>query len=167
MVRYAITILLMFYASISYSSETTWEVSIRDDGTAVILESRNEGFDSLEEAVLSIPKDAWISDVRVSALLEKVSFQEELHTYMMVNHPTILKEALGSAGNMHNPKVIKLHEAFRKSILYSKYVKELNSALSARCEEISGASFEKFEIYKPKSKPVYTAMIWLSTERCT
>ncbi|MCZ0867261.1 hypothetical protein O0V09_18850 [Dasania sp. GY-19] len=157
--------LILFNQTVS-GENLKWESHIRDDGVAVVVASR-EGYESLSEAVGSIPKDSWIKHVRVSFLSQYTEFQAELHSSMLTNYPAELETALASAGNMHNPKVIALRRAFTEAVLSSNYVKSVNAAFSKRCEKISSASFEKFFISKESGKPEYEAMLWLTTEKCT
>lgn len=164
--RYITFIFLLFCSSLSYSDEWRWEVYHGNDDSAGIFASR-EGFRTLEEAVKSISKSTWIKFVRVPSLQDLSSFQEELHSYMSENYPDELKEALQSAGNMHNPKIVRLRNAFEEAILNSEYVKNINLEFRSRCEKISSASFEKFTIIKKETTPTYWALLWLTTEKCT
>ena len=166
MIRYIFSIFLVLSTQISYAVNWKWEPRTRDDGAVVILASR-EGFDSLNEVIESTPKESCIKHIGLSVLSQYAQLQSELHSYMAENYPQQLEEALNSAGNMHNPKVIALHQAFREAILKSSYVQSVNEAFSKRCEKISSVSFEKFHIAKSSINPKYEAMVWLTSEKCT
>ncbi len=161
-----ITVFLILFTQSVSSEEIKWEPRVRDDGIAVVLSSR-DGYSSLSEAVASINIQTWIKHVRLYLEYENTNFQNEIHSYMEANYSSELEAALASAGNMHNPKVIALRQAFTEAVLASNYVKTLNAAFSGRCEKITKASYEKFHISQKTEKPRYGAMLWLTTEECT
>lgn len=122
------------------------------------------------QVISSVPEDVWIKYLRIFPTKKDKRIQAELHKYLAAQYPRLQADALASAGNMHNPKIIALREAFKEAILATSVVKELNLALSAsaRCERISSTSFEKFNIRTNENGlPIYSALIWLTTEKCT
>lgn len=166
MKRYLISIFLALAVQICYANEWKWKADTGNDGVVLIGASR-EGFETFSEAVDSVEKELWIQYIRLSTLFHHPQLQNEIHEYMKRNYPKELKEALHSAGNMHNPKVLILHKAFKEAILNSSYVKALNDAFLHRCERISSVSIEKFYIVKRNPQPYYDAMVWLTTEKCS
>ena len=68
---------------------------------------------------------------------------------------------------MHNPKVTALREPIKQAILASSLAKEIATALTSRCERIASTSYEKFMIRKKDGQSIYSAMVWITTEKCT
>ena len=87
----------------------------------------------------------FISAVKGTEEVENKVLQKELHEYMLQSHPVEHRAALESAGNMHNPKVIALRDAFGDAILSTQLVQNINRALSTRCERISSTNFDLAE----------------------
>ncbi|TQV88252.1 hypothetical protein [Aliikangiella coralliicola] len=161
----AFSIIFIFFTQLVSADNLKWEPTIRDDGVSVIF-ATNEGFESLGEAIGSVPNDSWIMHVVVPLLPQNTDFQKDIHYYIKENQQGELDAALNSAGNMHNPKVIALHEIFTEAVLNSKYAESINIALASRCERITTVSFEKFYISKTSAKPQYSAILWFTTEKC-
>lgn len=159
----------MLYPALCLGSDTMWDVYIQKDEWAV-LTKKPSGEYSLPLAINSIPKGVWIENFRFFPTEKDEKMQAELHKYLEAKYPRLQAEALASAGNMHNPKIIALRDAFKEAILATSMVKSLNSALTdgSRCERITSTSFEKFHIQtKTTGQPIYGAMVWLTTEKCT
>jgi hypothetical protein len=163
------TISLFILLSVSinaYSENWGWKSYVRDDQSASILETK-DGTYSLSEAIASVHQDVWLKYFRVFASNRHPEFQREIHEYLALNYPIEHQEALASAGNMHNPKVTALRDAFEEAILASSLVGAINSDLEQRCERITSVSYEKFMISGGEEQPEYLALIWLSTDKCT
>lgn len=163
----ATAILISVLLSANVSAEGwKWEVINYNPKEAVVVTTpAGDGYSAFSEAVQSIDEGVWIKHVRLGHLNQtgSPSFQEEIYSYIDEHHPNELKAALNSAGNMHNPKVVALREAFGPALLSTSYVKSLNGFLSKRCHEIVKASYEKFVIYKHKELVEFHAMVWLGT----
>lgn len=166
MVRIVVFFWVFLLASISFAQDLTWQTKIRSDGTTVIYSS-SEGYSSLKEAIGSVPQSSWIKHISASNLLEQPRLQKSVLSYLQTNYPNELEIALSSAGNMHNPSIIQLRDAFKEAILNSEYVKEITSYFVGRCEKIKAVSIEKFVIYKEADKPHFSSFLWLETEQCT
>ncbi len=167
--RVLILLLALFQSAYCLSSDDKWNLYIQDKGWAALTKG-SSGEYSLGQAISSVPEDVWIKHLRIFPTEKDKKMQAELHKYLAAQYPRLQDEALASAGNMHNPKIIALRDAFKEAILATSMVKGLNSALSdsSRCEIISSTSFEKFHIRtKETGQPIYGAMIWLTTEKCT
>ena len=164
--RTLIAILTLLTSSVLSADEWKWDLKVRENGSAVIYAMPNGKY-SLSDAVTAVPKEIWIKHFRLGHLGKNSKIQEELHQYMAKNYPDEHMEALNSAGNMHNPKVRALRKAFQEAILSTSFSKEVNTKLSARCEEITSTSYEKFIISKRDIQPSYEAIVWLSTKKCT
>lgn len=167
--RVLILLLAILYSAICLGNDAKWDVYVQEDGWAALTKSPSGEY-SLASAISSIPKDVWLKHFRVFPTEQNKKMQAELHKYLAAQYPRIQAEALASAGNMHNPKIKALRGAFKEAILATTMVKSLNAALEAgaRCERIASTSFEKFHIKtKETGQPVYGAMVWLTTEKCT
>jgi hypothetical protein len=159
-------IILIVLSPIALGDESGWDVYLSDHGWATISGIHNEG-EPLLASIKSVPKDIWLKHFRVFPNEDDISLQKEIHNFLETNYPRLHKEALDSAGNMHNPKVKALRTPFQEALMASSLVTKINAALKSRCERIVSASYEKFTIRKSNGKPVYSAMVWLSTDKCT
>jgi len=167
--RALILLLALFNSAYCLSSNDKWSVYIQEEGWAALTKG-SSGEYSLGHAISSVSDDVWIKHLRIFPTEKDKKMQAELHKYLAAKYPRLQAEALASAGNMHNPKIIALRDSFKKAILATSMVKDLNLALSnsSRCERISSTSFEKFHIRTEETgQPIYGAMIWLTTEKCT
>lgn len=163
----AIAIFIAALLSINVSAEGwKWEVRHYNRQEAVVvIGPAGDGYSIFSDAVKSIDEGVWIKYVRLGHLsqTESPNFHEEIYSYLKAHHPAKLEAALNSAGNMHNPKVVALRDAFEPALLSTSYVKSLNRLLANRCHEIVKASYEKFVIYKHKEPVEFHAMVWLGT----
>ena len=159
-------ILILSASCFALASDSGWDVSIHDDEWATLYDT-HQGKHSLIEAVESVPREIWLRNFRVFLSETDLELQKELHEFFSTHYPELHAEALSSAGNMHNPKVTALRESIKEAILASSLAKDISNALASRCERIVETSYEKFMIWKKNGKPTYSAMVWLSTEKCT
>ena len=164
--RNIVAILLLSVSCFALASDAGWDVSIHDDEWATLYDT-HQGRLSLNQAVDSVPKSIWLRNFRIFLSEDDLVLQKELHEFLSSNYPDLHAEALSSAGNMHNPKVTALRDPIKEAILASSLAKEIRIALASRCERIASTSYEKFTIWKKDGKPTYSAMVWLSTEKCT
>ena len=102
--------------------------------------------------------------IRVMLPLEDCKLQDEIKSYYKKHLPKELQKALKSSANLHNPTLKPLiksfEKAFKETSLYKKMDKTLKVSGYKLKDEIS---FEKFMIFKDKSKNSYLfhADIWL------
>lgn len=164
--RYIVVILILSASCFALASDSGWDVSIHDDEWATLYDT-HQGKLSLTEAVNSVPKGIWLRNFRIFLSEGDLVLQKEIHEFLSSNYPELHAAALSSAGNMHNPKVTALREPVKEAILATSLAKEIRVALASRCERIASTSYEKFTIWKKDGKPTYSAMVWLSTEKCT
>ena len=164
--RNIVSILVLSVSCFALASESGWDVSIHDNEWATLYDTHQGKF-SLSQAVAAVPKDIWLRNFRVFLSEDDLVLQKELHEFLSSNYPKLHADALSSAGNMHNPKVIALREAIKEAILASSLANEIRIALVSRCERIASMSYEKFTIWKKGEKPTYSAMVWISTDKCT
>ena len=164
--RYIVVILILSASCFALASDSGWDVAIHDDEWATLYDT-HQGKLSLTEAVSSVPKGIWLRNFRIFLSEEDIVLQKEIHEFLNSNYPELHAAALSSAGNMHNPKVTALREPVKEAILATSLAKEISVALASRCERIASTSYEKFTIWKKDGEPTYSAMVWLSTEKCT
>lgn len=170
MKRYFKAVLFLLFSQAALFSQVTvaeplkWQTRLADHDAMIFASST--GVDSLKDAIAAVPKSVWIRSVQVSTLAQFDGLQHELHTYLQQHYPQVFADALASAGNIHNPKVVALREIFKEAVLASGFVKQINSDFSARCESVTSVDIEKFFITTPSSSPQFEAMVWLKTEQC-
>lgn len=161
-----VAFLIISASCFAVASDSGWDVSIYDNEWATLYDI-HQGRLSLNKAVDSIPKRIWLRNFRVFLSESDLVLQKEIHEFLSSNYPELYAAALNSSGNMHNPRVTALREPIKEAILASSLAKEISAALASRCERIASTSYEKFMIWKKDGKPTYSAMVWLSTEKCT
>jgi hypothetical protein len=164
--RIFVLLLSLFCSPVLFGESGSWSTYISEHGWATVSDT-HQGEHSLSEAIALVPDDIWLKHFRIFPSRDDVKLQKELHDFLTSKYPVLHNEALASAGNMHNPKVISLRSAFQEALMASSLVKRINTSIKSRCERITSASFEKFTIRKNDNQPTYSAMVWLSTEQCT
>lgn len=170
MKRYFTAVLFALFSQVALSSQVTvaeplkWQTSFTDHEAVIFASST--GVDSLKDVIAAVPKSVWIRSVQVSPLAQFDGLQHELQTYLQRHYPQMLADALASAGNIHNPKVVALRQGFKEAVLASGFVKQINSHFSVRCESITSVDIEKFFITTQSSTLQFEAMVWLKTEQC-
>ena len=164
--RNIVAFLIISVSSFAVAADSGWDVSTYDNEWATLYDT-HQGKLSLTDAVNSVPKRVWLRNFRIFLSEHDHLLQKEIHEFLSSNYPELHAAALNSAGNMHNPKVIALREPVKEAILATSLAKEINAALASRCEQLATTSYEKFIIWKKNGKPTYSAMVWLSTAKCT
>lgn len=145
--RNIVIVLILTVSNFVFASDSGWDVSIHNNEWATMFDT-HQGDLSLTEAVNSVPKGIWLRNFRVFLSEDDHVLQKELHEFLNSNYPELHAEALSSAGNMHNPKVISLREPIKQAILALSLAKKIGAALTLRCERIASTSYEKFMIRK-------------------
>ena len=164
--RIFVLLLSLIFSPVLFGESTGWSTYISEYGWATVSDT-HQGERSLSEAIALVPDDVWLKHFRTFPSGEDVKMQKELHNFLVSKYPELHNEALASAGNMHNPKVVALRAAFQEALMSTNLVTRINASLKSRCERITSASFEKFTIRKNGNQPTYNAMVWLSSEKCT
>ncbi len=130
----AISTFFAVLLSIDVSTEGWhWEMrNYNQQEAAVVIGPAGDGYSLFSDALKSLDESVRIKYVRLGHLsqTESPGFHEEIYSYLNEHYPTELKEALNSAGNMHNPKVVSLRSAFEPALLSTSYVKSLNRLLA-------------------------------------
>ncbi|MRX28654.1 hypothetical protein [Kangiella sp. HZ709] len=166
--KFCIALLTLMVSNNLNALERGWYVHTHNNEYAVIIESNQTSSMNIKDALISISPKVCLKHFRIGYQLDKdIELQSELHAFLLKNHSKLYSEALDSTGNMHNPKVIALHQAFNKALLSTSLVSKLNSALSARNEQILSVSFEKFTVNKSAANTQFNAIVWLSTDACS
>ncbi len=73
-------------------------------------------------------------------------FDAEILKKMAELNPKEFREALSSAGNMHNPKIVPLRKVFQEALLKIPSVTRLNHEIETKGYEIVEAGSEKLSI---------------------
>jgi hypothetical protein len=136
-------------------------------GSARIQYSETAGHETFEAALKEMADAGRIQSLNgiiAYSLLSKESFQKELFAALERDAPRELKEALTSAGNMHNPKMHQLWKRFEKSFLTTPTITKLNTSLAPHALTLSSVSMEKFSIIKSRatSPPRFFGILWLT-----
>ena len=124
-----------------------------------------KGYSSLEDALAHLSNSGRIKTldgILASDLLQDDTFQNELFAALEQHAPHELKEALASAGNMHNPKMHPLRKPFLQSILVTPTVRKFNAELAPFSRHVSSASLEKLELRKVPSGRRFFCILWLN-----
>lgn len=102
---------------------------------------------TMASALQDVADDGKLDQLRllsVSHLLSDDTFQKEIFQGLETIAPKELKEALESAGNMHNPKMHALRPGFEKAVLATPTVSRFKEDLARHQLEIARVSCEKF-----------------------
>jgi hypothetical protein len=87
-----------------------------------------------------------LEGVALHALVRDPSFQKELMAAVKQSAPKELAEAMRSAGNMHNPKMVQLREPFEKAVLLTPTVKKIDLDLARHGLLVVSAATEKLTL---------------------
>lgn len=159
-------IILFAFTPFVCGEEKGWKVYFSEEGWVSISGKHLSG-ESLTRTIGLVPDDTWLRYFRVFPSEDDAELQADIHNFLALNYSDLHNEALMSAGNMHNPKVKALGNAFQEAIMASGLVTRINTLLKQRCERITSTSYEKFTIFrKSNGEPIYSAMVWLKTEKC-
>ena len=125
-------------------------------------------------------KDEWtLTDERLQLLLEShkadhspltslgfslsnAKLQRELYQQFEKDCPDLLADALRSAGNMHNPKILPLRAKFSDSMLKTATMKKVAEQLKKHGYTIQYIGCEKFSIIKDTDPPTFFGITFIS-----
>lgn len=162
-----IATLVLLCCSFSAMSQQ-WEVAPHyKEKNTVYIRYGNEGFNNLKTALESIKNTTILKSINMGRLVHINShdLQKDIMTFMKNKNPELINSALTSAGNLHNPKVIKLKKLFREAVFNSGFFKQINEILNHYGYSIKEISFEKFFIIKDTKPAQFDAMIWLDVKK--
>lgn len=94
--------------------------------------------------------------------LNNAKLQKELYQQFEKDCPDLLADALRSAGNMHNPKVIPLWQKFSESMLRTPTFKKIAEQLKEYGYTIKQVGCEKFSIIKDKDPPTFFGIAFIT-----
>lgn len=94
-------------------------------------------------------------------LIESPAFQRELAAVLRRSAPRELADALASAGNMHNPRVVPLRAHVEQASLETPTLQALEAVLSTHGLAFRPAGIEKFVVQGPPEAPVFSFMLFL------
>lgn len=161
------SVILVLVIAFSCSS-FAWEIHDHyEDKNGYILQMRGESIAALGEVVASEKRQLHSLDMGRLVQLEPDTIQTDIMSYLSKNYPQELKEALNSAGNMHNPKMIALRKPFEEALLNTLYVKTINEILEPHDYKIAGVSFEKLFLIKEEDSILFDALTWFKIGQLT
>ena len=153
--------LALFLALPGVCSAQKWEIS--EHGVKYAA----QGYDTLAAAIQaypdSFPAGLAGKNIDLTALLNADdAFQAELLATLQSDSPKLLKKALASSGNIHNPAVDQLSAPLAAALMKTKIVREANAELAqAGLGIVAPASFEEFNIDKTGKTPRFRGGTWL------
>ncbi len=145
-----------------------WQISENyKEEDAVYIKYGEVGNKSLDEIIKKIELNKTLKGIFLGRLLHLYSneLQSEINTYLKANYPNELKEALESAGNLHNPKIVALREPFKEAVSHTSFIKELGTSLKNYNYKIGGISLEKFFLIKKDEVINFDALTWLEVKK--
>lgn len=90
---------------------------------------------------------------------------KELFAYYKKHLPKkVIKKALKSSGNIHNPAIVPLSKAFPDAFKSTTFFKDIESALGEHCYKLYGMDREKFSI-DTKNIHIWQPDIWLRFQK--
>lgn len=163
-----LSIILLFLLVSAYVNAEVWRVSESyTDSNKVYIELSDENGENFKSVLYSIDKSKTLNKMALGRLtyLDGGMFQQDILKFMNLNYPEKLKDALKSAGNLHNPKMIALRGPFEEAVLQSGFVRKINRELEKFGYLISGMEFEKFFQMKHSDNVTFEAFVWLKVEK--
>jgi hypothetical protein len=158
------TLLSVSFLGLALSLQAGWVVP--PDSTRIVYSAQpGDGYASFDECLTVLADNGRLQKldgVTAYSLLPNEAFQKELFAVLERDAPRELKEALKSAGNMHNPKLQQLWPLFQKALLATATVTKLNASLAAYGLTISRAEVEKFELRKNEEGVRFSGLLSLS-----
>ncbi len=86
---------------------------------------------------------------------------KELFAYYEKHIPKkVMKKALKSSGNMHNPAILPLSKAFENALATTTFFKEITSVLKQNCYQLDKIEREKFSA-DTKKRHIWQPDMWL------
>lgn len=125
---------------------------------------------TMAAALQDVADDGKLDQLRllsVSHLLADDNFQKELFQRLEVIAPKELKEAMESAGNMHNPKMNLLRPSFEKAVLATPTVLRFKEDLARHQLEIARVSCEKFSFASSEGSKRISCILSLTLAAAT
>ncbi|MBW8782505.1 MAG: hypothetical protein JF599_11540 [Verrucomicrobia bacterium] len=160
--------LFLGFLSLALPLQAGWVIYLPEPLPNVVriryASERSEGYASFAEALKVLSSSGRITNldgVIAFSLLAEPAFQQELFAVLQRDAPRELTEALGSAGNMHNPKMLQLQDPFLKAVLATPTVVGLNTALTPYGLTINKASIEKLALPKIETGRRFYGSLWL------
>jgi len=155
----AFTILLFF---VTPAIGLQWECRIdNQDSDYTQVFSSEKGTSTIEEAIDTCPRNTKLRFMIIGGLHNSPSFQEDIGTYFSEYHPDLLKRALASSGNMHNPEVVPLIKPFMKAFPSTRMMNDVFKQLKGIGYTVESIYHEKFSIIKSDVSPKYSAVLYL------
>ena len=127
----------------------------------------DRGTKTIATSLDTLSRDGHLSallTLTIHKLVQDETFQREVFQQMETIAPGTLKAARRSAGNMHNPKMIALHDTFTKAVMATPTVVALNQALGKHHMKVARPSFEKLELHRKGGSETFWCFLWLSVE---
>ena len=167
----AFAILAALATTLQVYGHEQWSLKVHDQRTIVLHTlASNDGEPPPDLKGL----EAALADYDRSKPLRHVCFwdyfnhdpalQRELMQQFETHYPGLLKDALESSGNKHNPKVIPLGRKLNECLLQTATVKELDAIFRSHGHAITRISHEKFSIFRNEDSPQFSAIVWLILE---
>jgi hypothetical protein len=88
--------------------------------------------------------------------------QTELLRQFEVDYPELLRNALASSGNMHNPRILPLRDKFSDALLKTPTLIKIERRMNSIGYTISSVSHEKFSISKSSDPCIFHALVTLT-----
>jgi len=162
-----IAIFVLLFSSLAVRSPAGWVVDESEPGGQSIQYSTkpDEGYAMFNDAVKKlVDQGKKPHGVALHTILGDKAFEDELAAVLERDSPREWHEALKSAGNMHNPKMIQLGPAFRKAILATTQVREMEAMLANHGLRISRVSYEELQLLKTDQGRRFIGFVWLIIE---
>jgi hypothetical protein len=161
MYRYlAFTILLFF---VTPAIGLKWECRIdNQDSNYIQVFSSDKGTKTIGEAIDGCPRNTKLKFMIIGGLHNSPSFQEDIGAYFSEYHPDLLKGALSSSGNMHNPKVVSLIKPFMKAFPTTRMMNDVYEQLKGLGYAVESTYHEKFSLIDSDESPKYSAVLYLN-----
>jgi hypothetical protein len=150
--KFHLLAMILFTASACFAADK-WAIGVTPgDSMRGYIGISREGFDSLSEAIANFHTKApgvQISHIFIGLVLDHdARAQNEILKFLHGHYPNELSEAMKTAGNMHNPRVMPLRKPFEEAVMATSFIKNVQADLAKIGYTISRVEIEKFVFIK-------------------
>ncbi len=141
-----------------------WQIAGGDTTSQLVL---NVGRDlnalGLDEALSTVNKRNHLTSIALGRLVKipDSRLQSQLLGYLAANHKEMLHELLISRGERHQQALATIAPGFKKAVLQTALVRNIEWQLAQNGYEIIQVSLEKFFVIRQSGLPQFDAQTWL------
>ena len=114
---------------------------------------------TIRDAANSCPKNNKLQYRLVRGLTNSEAFQNEIKAHVQKNYPELLKDALASSGNLHEPKVVPLIYTFQDAFLKTRLMKDVVTQVDELGYNVARVTYEKIHLVNDDGVVLFNASV--------